>query len=116
MSKDDQKKKEKKAALKNLRNARKEWINRTLARVKIQNRNLKAIKGYLKKGAGTVPQIAEATGVSSDKVLWYIAALKKYGEVDESEKDGSYFRYTLTEKGLVEDSGDDVTESVINQG
>jgi predicted transcriptional regulator len=116
MSKDDQKKKEKKAALKNLRNARKEWINRTLARLKIQNRNLKAIKGYLKKGAGTVPQIAEATGVSSDKVLWYIAALKKYGEVDESEKDGSYFRYTLTEKGLMEDSGDEITEPVINQG
>jgi len=112
MSKDDQKKKAKKAALKNLRNARKEWINRTLARVKIQKKNLKTIKGYLKKGAGTVPQIAEATGVSSDKVLWYIAALKKYGEVGESEKDGSYFRYTLTEKGLMEGSGDHTDSSL----
>ena len=106
MSKDDQKKKAKKAAMKNLRNTRKEWINRMLARVKIQKKNLKAIKGYLKEGAGTVPQIAEATGVSSDKVLWYIAALKKYGEIDESEKDGSYFRYMLTERSQNESSGD----------
>jgi len=106
MSQDDQKKKAKKAAMKNLRNARKEWINRTLAMVNVQKKNLKAIKGYLKEGSGTVPQIAEATRISGDKVLWYIAALKKYGEVGESEKDGSYFRYMLTERGLVEDSGD----------
>jgi hypothetical protein len=39
--------------------------------------------------------VAEGTGMPSCKVLWYIATLKKYGEVLEGEKVGSYFRYSL---------------------
>lgn len=106
MSQIDQDKKAKREALKKLRNSRKEWITGAVAKVKEQKKALKAIKGQLKEGVETVPRIAEATGIPADRVLWYIAALKKYGEVGESEKDGSYFRYMLTERGLVEDSGD----------
>jgi predicted transcriptional regulator len=97
MSQIDQDKKAKREALKKLRNSRKEWITGAVAKVKEQKKALKAIKGQLKEGVETVPRIAEATGIPADRVLWYIAALKKYGEIGESEKDGSYFRYVLTE-------------------
>ena len=101
MSQNDQDKKAKREALKKLRNSRKEWITRAAAKVKEQKKALKAIKGQLKEGVETVPRIAEATGIPADRVLWYIAALKKYGEISEAEKDGGYFRYVLIE-GLPE--------------
>jgi hypothetical protein len=30
-------------------------------------------------------------------VLWFIATLKKYGEIAEGDKDGGYFRYYLAD-------------------
>jgi hypothetical protein len=44
-----------------------------------------------------VPEISKATGIPSDRVLWYLATLKKYGDIIEGDKDGSYFRYVLAE-------------------
>jgi len=49
----------------------------------------------LKEGAQTVPTIAAATGASTAETLWYMASLKKYGEIKEAEKDGGYFKYEL---------------------
>jgi DNA-binding IclR family transcriptional regulator len=43
----------------------------------------------------TVPEIAAATGLPVSEVLWYVATLKKYGEILEGPKAGSYFRYRL---------------------
>ncbi len=97
MSQEDISKKEKKAAMKKLRAARKQWIVKASARVKKQKKALKAIRGHLEKGAGTVPEVAGAAGMSTDEVLWYMAAMKKYGEIVEAEKDGGYFRYALSE-------------------
>jgi len=97
MSQEDIDKKEKKAAMKKLRAARKEWVVKASGRVKVQKKALKAIKGHLEKGAATVPEVAGATEMSADEVLWYMAALKKYGEIVEAEKDGGYFRYALSE-------------------
>jgi hypothetical protein len=31
----------------------------------------------------------------ASEVLWYVATLKKYGEILEGPKDGGYFRYRL---------------------
>jgi predicted transcriptional regulator len=98
MSQEDNGRKEKKAALKELRAARKEQIVKATARVKVQKKTLKAIKAHLEKGPGTVPEVAAATGIPTNEVLWYLAALKKYGEIVEGEKDGEYFRYALPEK------------------
>jgi predicted transcriptional regulator len=42
-------------------------------------------------GRRRFPTIAAATGVSTAEILWYVAALKKYGEIKEAEKDGGYF-------------------------
>ena len=102
MSREDDEKKAKKEAMKKIRVARKEWIGKAAARVKEQKKALKAIKAHLSKGADTVPATAAASGLNTDEVLWYVAALKKYGEIVEAEKDGEYFRYALTEKATAE--------------
>jgi len=96
MSQTDTQKKEKKAAMKRLRQERKQKIKAIAATMKAQKEDVKAIKEQMKNDVGTVPSIAQETGISPDKVLWYIAALKKYGEISEAEKDGGYFRYVLT--------------------
>jgi predicted transcriptional regulator len=97
MSHDDEIKKKKKEAMKKLRNNRKEWITKASTMVKEQKTILKAIKGHLDNQPATVPEISKATGIPSDRVLWYLATLKKYGDIIEEDKDGGYFRYVLAE-------------------
>jgi hypothetical protein len=31
----------------------------------------------------------------TDKTLWYMATLKKYGQIVEGPKDGAFFKYRL---------------------
>ena len=83
------------AALKKLKAARKEQIAATTARMKEQRQAVKAIKEHLEGAELTVPEIAAATGLPMSEVLWYVASLKKYGEILEGPKDGSYYRYRL---------------------
>jgi len=96
MSQNNKQKKAKKDAMKRLRQERKQRIKKIAATMKSQKKAVKAIKEQLQNDVGTVPRISQETGISPDKVLWYIAALKKYGEISEAEKDGGYFRYVLT--------------------
>ena len=84
-----------KADLKELKAARKEQIAATAARMKEQRRAVKAIKEHLDGAELTVPGIAAATGLPVSEVLWYVATLKKYGEILEGPKDGGYYRYRL---------------------
>lgn len=95
---------DKKEAMKKLRRSRSEWIKKASAAVKIQKKSLKSIKEQLQKDAGTIPEIADATGMPSHEVLWFMATMKKYGEIAEAEKDGAYFRYALTENDLKKES------------
>ena len=88
---------EKKEAMKKLRESRKHIIKATSARVKENRKATKAIREQLQAEARTVPEIAEATGLASSEVLWFIATLKKYGEILEGDKDGGYFRYYLAD-------------------
>jgi predicted Rossmann fold nucleotide-binding protein DprA/Smf involved in DNA uptake len=100
MNPDDELKEKKKEAMKKLRNDRREWIAKASAIVKAQKKERESITAHLENKPATVPEIAEATGMPSDKVLWYLATLKKYGDVIEVEKDGGYFRYVLTESAV----------------
>jgi len=100
MSQDDEVKKKKKEAMKKLRKDRNEWIMKASTQVKEQKKILKAIKGHLENQPATVLEISGATGLPSDSVLWYLATLKKYGNIIEGEKDGGYFRYVLTESDV----------------
>ena len=65
--------------------------------MKENRKAVKAIKEQLRDEPRTVPEIAEATGLAPAKVLWFIATLKKYGEILEGDKDGGYFRYYLAD-------------------
>jgi len=91
----DDDKREGKEAMKKLRNERKQFIKAAAARMKEQNKVIKAIKEQLKDNPGTVPEIAGGTGIQTSEVLWYLASLKKFGQVVEGEKEGAYFRYEL---------------------
>ncbi len=88
--------KDPKAAMKALRRERKEWIKAAAAKVKEHNAALGAIREALKETPRTVPEIAEGTGLSTSKVMWYVASMKKFGEILEADQDDSYFRYELT--------------------
>jgi predicted transcriptional regulator len=63
--------------------------------VKDQNQVRKAITGSLKMGAKTIPQIATETGIKSEKVIWHVMAMKKYGDVVETGRSGDYYSYKL---------------------
>ena len=84
-----------KEALKKLKAARKEQIAGATKRMQAQRRALKAIKASLADSELTVPELAEATGLPVDQVLWFVASMKKYGEILEGPKAGDYFRYKL---------------------
>jgi predicted Rossmann fold nucleotide-binding protein DprA/Smf involved in DNA uptake len=84
-----------KKALKKLKAARQAQIAAATGRMKEQRRALKAIKERLAGAELTVPEIAATTGLPVSEVLWYVATLKKYGEILEGPKAGSYYRYRL---------------------
>jgi len=79
--------------MKALRLACKKRIERVSDRVREQKKSLKAIRAQLENTACTVPELATATGMATDVVLWYVAAMKKYGRIAEAEKDDGYYRY-----------------------
>lgn len=86
---------DKKTALKKLRQERRQSIKSATAAMKLQRKSVKAINATLSRGAATVPELAERTGMPTDKVLWYIATMKKYGQIVEDGKDGGYYRYAV---------------------
>lgn len=46
----------------------------------------------------TIPQIAAATSLPSDQVLWHVIAMKEYGLIQEVGKDGNYYEYQVTQE------------------
>ena len=93
MSEENTSKQQKADDMKALRRACKERIDRVSAQVREQKKTLKAIRAQLENTACTVPEVATATGIATDMVLWYMAAMKKYGQIAEAEKDDGYYRY-----------------------
>jgi hypothetical protein len=91
-----------KEALKELKAARKEQIAAAASRMKAQRRAVAAIKECLEGAELTVPEIARTTGLPVTEALWYVATLKKYGEILEGPKDGSYYRYRLGKPAAAE--------------
>ena len=99
MSQTEGEKKAQKDAMKKLRQIRKASVKAAAAKVKKHNKAVKAIKEQLKDNPKTVPEIAEAAGIPSSDIMWYMATMKKFGQVLEAEQDGSYFRYQLADNG-----------------
>jgi predicted transcriptional regulator len=90
--------KKKAEILKRLRNDYKDSVTRTQALLKEQ----KAIRGQIchamRDGPKTVPEVAHATGLPSDQVLWHITAMRKYDLVAEAEMCGEYYTYELVQE------------------
>ena len=97
MKNSDKDKEAKKAAMKQLRAQRKDFITAASSTMKIQKKDIKAIKEFLKDQPATIPEIAEGIDMTKDKTLWYMATMKKYGQIVEAQKEGAFFKYSLNE-------------------
>ena len=54
----------------------------------------------LKAGPRTAPEIAEETGLPSERVVWYVMTFVKDKTIRAAEKtEDGFFRYTLVPKG-----------------
>ena len=84
-----------KEAMKDLRARRKESIKRASSLMKQQKKQIGAILGFLENGDATIPEIAQGVRMPADQTLWYMATLKKYGQIVEGPKEGSFFKYKL---------------------
>ena len=60
-----------------------------------QARIHKKIREALEGGPMTVPELHAATGLPTDKILWYLMAWKKYGRILEDEQCEDYYKYAL---------------------
>jgi predicted transcriptional regulator len=55
----------------------------------------KQLTATLQEGPKTVPEIAQACGLETDKALWHLMAMKRYGAVGEKGQKGDYYLYGL---------------------
>jgi predicted transcriptional regulator len=69
--------------LKRLREQHAETVARTQALLKEQKRAQQEICRAIREKPMTVPEIAEAIGMPTNEVLWYVASFKKYGLIVE---------------------------------
>ncbi len=72
-----------------------------LEKVRNDNKAIAALKRAMKTGAKTVPQLAKETTLAGEEVLWYMNALKKYGEVDITGNSEGFKLYALKGVGNV---------------
>jgi len=84
--------------LKRLRAQHAETVERTQALLKEQKRVQKEICQVMRESPKTVPEIAEAVGMPTNEVLWYVASFKKYGLVLENGMCGDYPLYQKAEE------------------
>jgi hypothetical protein len=84
-----------KEKMKALRASRKAAISRARKSIKETSRILKAIREQIAGEPQTIPEISRALEMDTAKVLRFVAAMKKYGEVAEGSKEGDYFTYGL---------------------
>jgi predicted transcriptional regulator len=84
--------------LKGLRESHAASFSRTQEMLKSQKQAQQAITKSLKEQPRTVPAIATLAGLPSKDVLWWLAAMKKYGLVAEEGMDGDYPIYKLVEE------------------
>jgi len=95
-NKEDTKKKAQ--VLKRLREDYKESVTRTQALLKEQKAIRDLICHAMREGPKTVPEVAEATDLPADRVLWHITAMRKYDLVAEAGMCGEYYTYQLVQE------------------
>ena len=67
---------------------------------KAQQSVRKTLERAMQDAPHSVPQLAEQTDISAHEILWHIAAMKKYGLVEETGTDesGDYYLYGLSKE------------------
>lgn len=68
--------------------AKKEWSRQ-------QKAHLKSIAAAMKSGPHTIPELVDETHLPGDRILWYVLAMKRYGQVIEAGRVGDYYCYQL---------------------
>jgi len=84
--------------LKQLRKQHPEAVERTQVLLKEQKHMQQQLCAFFREKPRTVPEAAQATGIPADKVLWFIAAMRKYGIVVEAGMCGDYPLYQKAEE------------------
>ena len=84
--------------LKQLRLKHAESVEHTQGLLKEQKRMQQEFCSLFRERPRTVPEMAQVTGLPTEKVLWFLAALKKYGIVVEAGMCGDYPLYQNAEE------------------
>ncbi len=84
--------------LKQLRTTHAETVKHAQALLKEQKHLQEELCSLFRERPRTVPEIAKATGLPTEKVLWFVAAMKKYGLVVEAGTCGDYPLYQKAEE------------------
>jgi predicted Rossmann fold nucleotide-binding protein DprA/Smf involved in DNA uptake len=79
--------------LKQLREEHRDTVERVQARLKEQKDIRRQIVQVMGDEPKTVPEIAAASGLPADHVLWHIIAMKKYNLVIETGQSDEYYLY-----------------------
>jgi predicted Rossmann fold nucleotide-binding protein DprA/Smf involved in DNA uptake len=79
--------------LKQLREEHHETVAQVQALLKEQKDIRRQIAQAMGNEPKTVPDIAEASGLPAEQVLWHIIAMKKYNLVVETGLSGEYYLY-----------------------
>ena len=90
--------KKKAEILKRLREDYKDTVARTQALLKEQKAIRRQIRRVMGDAPRTVPEVAEATGLPANQVLWHITAMKKYDLVAEVGMCDEYYTYQLVQE------------------
>lgn len=92
------------AMLADLRKERREKVERVQAYLKEQQAVRKTLSRVLQGEPRSIPDIAAATGIPPQDVLWHITAMKKYGDVieDGMDDDFAYYLYRLAKEPIHE--------------
>lgn len=90
--------KQRAALLKTVRKEHAATVEATQGYLKEQQSIRKTLAQAMREAPLTVPELADATGLPSDQVLWHVTAMKKYDQVVEAGFDGEYYQYALAEE------------------
>jgi predicted Rossmann fold nucleotide-binding protein DprA/Smf involved in DNA uptake len=84
--------------LKQLREEHRETVEQTQARLKEQKDIRRKIAQAMGDEPQTVPEIAAASGLPAEQILWHVIALKKYNLVIETGQRDEYYLYQRAEE------------------
>ena len=90
--------KQRSVVLKRLRQEHQDTVARAQARLKEQKAIRRQICQAMRGAPKTVPEVAEATGLPANQVLWHLTAMKKYDLAVETGMCGEYYLYQLAEE------------------